>query len=80
MWCQMWTETAKVGDLLVKRSKPRKDQSKYAIIMDKKATNRPTYGAALIDTSRWEYKLWLPDSKRDIWVQDVELRAIWIKP
>jgi hypothetical protein len=80
----MWTDSLKVGDLLIKKTVEASDD-RYGIVMEVRETNRPTYGSTTIDTARQEFKIWrqgIHTSRwaRDSWVQDVEVRALWRKP
>jgi hypothetical protein len=81
----MWTDKLKVGDLLIKKV-PKAPDDRYGIVMEVRETNRPTYGAATIDTARQEFKIWTRAGRpfgipwSTSWVQDVEVRALWRKP
>ena len=79
----MWTDGLKVGDLLIKKASEAPDD-RYGIVMEVRETNRPTYGAATIDTCRHEFKIWRQNIYANrwaqSWVQDVEVRALWRKP
>ena len=79
----MWTDSLKVGDLLVRKI-PDISNERYGIVMEVRETNRPTYGAATIDTSRHEFKIWKQSVTTSrwakAWIQDVEVRALWKKP
>ena len=79
----MWTDNIKVGDLLIKKVAEAPDD-RYGIVMEVRATNRPTYGAATIDTARQEFRIWRQSAHTsrwaNAWVQDVEVRALWRKP
>jgi hypothetical protein len=73
----MWTDKLKVGDLIVPKPGVSHGDG-HGIIMRVRETNRPTYGAATIDTSRYEFQVWR--GGRFIWLQDVEVRAVWKLP
>ena len=79
----MWTDRLKVGDLLIKKV-DEDTNDRYGIVMEVRATNRPTYGSTSIDTARQEFKIWrqsaLTSRWSNSWVQDVEVRALWRKP
>ena len=79
----MWTDKLKVGDLLIKKIVEASDD-RYGIVMEVRATNRPTYGATAVDTSRQEFRIWRRGTAAsrwsNSWVQDVEIRALWRKP
>ena len=82
----MWTDSLKVGDLLIKKV-PEAPDDRYGIVLEVRDTNRPTYGSTTIDTARQEFKIWrhraAPSSRvpwSTSWVQDVEVRALWRKP
>ena len=79
----MWTDSLKVGDLLIKKVSEAPDD-RYGIVMEVRATNRPTYGATSTDTARQEFKIWRQSIHTSrwspSWVQDVEVRALWKKP
>ena len=79
----MWTDNIKVGDLLIKKVAESPDD-RYGIVMEIRATNRPTYGATTIDTARQEFKIWrqniYANRWSNAWIQDVEVRALWRKP
>ena len=79
----MWTDSLKVGDLLIKKVSEAPDD-RYGIVMETRPTNRPTYGAISIDTARHEFKIWRQSTATSrwsqSWVQDVEVRALWKKP
>jgi len=79
----MWTDSLKVGDLLIKKAS-RAPDDRYGIVMEVRETNRPTYGAPSTDTARHEFKIWRQNTRSSrwsqSWVQDVEVRALWTKP
>ena len=79
----MWTDSLKVGDLLIKKAS-RAPDDRYGIVMEIRETNRPTYGATSIDVARQEFKIWRQGARASrwsqSWVQDVEVRALWRKP
>jgi hypothetical protein len=79
----MWTDSLKVGDLLIKKVSEVPDD-KYGIVMEVRETNRPTYGATTIDTARQEFKIWRQSTATSrwslSWIQDVEVRALWTRP
>ena len=79
----MWTDSLKVGDLLIKKD-IRGADDRYGIVMEVRDTNRPTYGATSIDTARQEFKIWRQSTATSrwshSWIQDVEVRALWRKP
>ena len=79
----MWTDSLKVGDLLIKKVSEAPDD-RYGIVLEVRETNRPTYGAQTIDTARQEFKSWRQSAHTsrwsNSWIQDVEIRALWRKP
>ena len=77
----MWTDKLKVGDLLVKKVTSSPDE-RFAIIMEIRETNRPTYGAQTVDVARQEFRIWRQSMQKwnHMWIQDVEVRALWQKP
>ena len=79
----MWTDSLKVGDLLVRKI-PDVSNERFGIILEVRETNRPTYGAASSDTARHEFKIWRQGAAgrhwSHLWIQDVEIRALWCKP
>ena len=79
----MWTDKLKVGDLIIKKVSEAPDD-RYGIVLEVRATNRPTYGAISIDTARQEFKIWRQSVHTsrwsNSWIQDVEVRALWRKP
>ncbi len=79
----MWTDKLKVGDLILKKV-PEASDDRYGIVMEVRETNRPTYGAATIDTARQEFRIWRQSAHTsrwsNSWIQDVEVRALWRKP
>ena len=79
----MWTDSLKVGDLLIKKV-PEAPDDRYGIVLEVRDTNRPTYGAPSIDTARQEFKIWRQSAHTSrwskSWIQDVEVRALWRKP
>ncbi len=79
----MWTDSLKVGDLLIKKD-IRGVDDRYGIVMEVRETNRPTYGTTTVDTARQEFKIWRQSGATarwlNSWIQDVEVRALWRKP
>ena len=79
----MWTDSLKVGDLLIKKD-IRGVDDRYGIVMEVRETNRPTYGPVSTDTARQEFKIWRQSNATSrwshSWIQDVEVRALWRKP
>ena len=80
----MWTDSLKVGDLLVRKN-PDVPNERFGIILEVRETNRPTYGTTNIDTARHEFKIWRQGDGywrrwSQSWIQDVEIRALWRKP
>jgi len=86
------TESIVVGDLLIHNSRGK---IKYAVVLDVRDTDRPSYGKSIVDNSRKEFKIWtaaprpLASSRHNVrvvhcdskekWIQDVEIKALWKK-
>ena len=73
----MWTDKLKVGDLIVPKAGVSHGDG-HGIVMQVRETNRPIYGAQATDTGRYEFHVWRPDGY--IWLQDMEIRAVWKLP
>jgi hypothetical protein len=80
----MWTDSLKVGDLLIKKVHDDTPDARYGIVLEVRETNRPTYGSITVDTARQEFKIWIKSAATsrwgNSWIQDVEVRALWHKP